>query len=393
VTETLLTVQQFSIYGIGGGPRILRSLLEDAPWDTVSVSTGEPSALMAGSIREEHLRARPGFGRLERTRLKRQLNSLELLRGKTLRRGLTAIVDREAASAVHAVAHGFDFVAAHGAARDRDLPFLLTVHDHPAYIYAGYPTQQLALRKLGASWRDAAHRFAITTELGNDLCDRFGPRPFSVVTDGISEVAKRPMSVSHDRRVYFMGLFHISYRANLVALLQSLADYRDRHQADVSVVLRGAGPELSAAERAGVPVTVLPWGTQSDVAEDLGAADLLYLPLPFGPEHRAFVRYSLSTKMVTFLGSGVPILYHGPAEAAAARLLRDSNAAVTAYSLDPAEITDALAAGPETLEETVSAATNLANEQFLLEQQRQRFWAPLLGSTRTASVLRQKFVS
>ena len=58
------------------------------------------------------------------------------------------------------------------------------------------------------------------------------------------------------------------------------------------------------------------------------SADLLYMPMPFGEAHEKFARYSLSTKMVTYAGSGVPILYHGPATSAAFDLLKRNDAAI-----------------------------------------------------------------
>ena len=59
---------------------------------------------------------------------------------------------------------------------------------------------------------------------------------------------------------------------------------------------------------AGVPgVRVLPFGSEADVEADMSQATLLYMPLPFAAEDECFVRFSLSTKMISYLGSGRPI--------------------------------------------------------------------------------------
>ncbi len=50
---------------------------------------------------------------------------------------------------------------------------------------------------------------------------------------------------------------------------------------------------------------------------------------------KKFARYSLSTKMVTYAGSGVPILYHGPADSAAYELLNKNNARDFAHQPRP----------------------------------------------------------
>jgi hypothetical protein len=378
---TLLTVQAFSLYGPGGGPRILRSLLEGGPWRTISVVAGPLPPSHAGAIPEYHLSTRPTFGRLERTRIHRTLHSLELAYVRSLSARLDEMVGLHSVSAIHSVAHGLDFVAAHHVAASRRLPLLLTIHDHPVYAFSGWPTRELALRFLRAPWQEAAHRYVISPELGEDMARRYGSGRYSVVTDGIRAVPEPKCRSDHDRRVYFMGAFHISYRDNLLALLKGLALYRERHSAPVSMVLRGGGPKLGELEMAGVPVTVLPWGSQEDIEHDLEVADLIYFPLPFGLAHEYFVRFSLSTKLVTFLASGLPILFHGPGESAAAHLLSNTEAAICVDSLDANAVADAIAYHPAQARGVSTAAATLAQDRFHLEDQRERFWRPLLTLT------------
>jgi hypothetical protein len=294
-------------------------------------------------------------------------------------------MDACSVAAIHSVVHGMDFVAAHSAARRRQVPLFLTVHDHPVYTFAARSTRLLALRSLASAWQDATHRYVISPELGADMQRRFGRAPYSVVTDGISEL-RRPHENPADRcRVYFMGAFHLSYRHNLVSLLKGLACYRDRRSVDVSVVLRGGDLSLTSEERTDIPVETLPWGSQQDVEADLEHADFVYFPLPFGAAHEYFVRYSLSTKMVTFLACGLPILFHGPSESVAARILDERGAAISIYSLDPTVICAALERAGESRNNVVEAAQRLATDRFRIEDQRERFWRPMLelvGSAR-----------
>lgn len=373
---TLLTVQAFSVYGQGGGPRILRSLLETGPWSAISVVAGPADQAVRGVIPEYHVSTRPTFGRLESTRVRGSLQALELLYVRSLSARLDEIITSHSVAAVHSVPHGLDFVAAHRVAASRGLPLFVTIHDHPAYTLAGWPTRRLALRAFRAPWQEAAHRYVISQKLGDELVRQYGYRPYSIVTDGVSTVSELRPDFGRDRHLYFMGLFHFSYRPNLLALLKGLALYRERHSADVSIVLRGGVP-VRERDAAGVPVTVLPWGSQADVDRDLAAANLLYLPLPFGSAHERFARFSLSTKLVTFLASGLPIFYHGPPESAAAELLSGADAGIGAYSLDPNAIADALEFAPGRAQQVSTGAIRLARAQFRLEDQRARFWRPL----------------
>jgi hypothetical protein len=115
------------------------------------------------------------------------------------------------------------------------------------------------------------------------------------------------------------------------------------------------------------------------------SADLLYMPLPFGEAHEKFARYSLSTKMVTYAGSGVPILYHGPTASAAHDLLKQNNAAILLTSLVPEEIAETL--GRVTGEARANIARNalaLAERDFMLADQTRRFWGAFAKTTSPA---------
>jgi hypothetical protein len=103
-------------------------------------------------------------------------------------------------------------------------------------------------------------------------------------------------------------------------------------------------------------------------------ADMVYLPLPFGQEYEYFVRYSLSTKMITYLGSGLPIIYHGPVKAAASQLLAQHQAAILINSLDPHCIAEALIKERVKTAEIVQNALNLGVDQFMLIEQKNKFW-------------------
>jgi hypothetical protein len=174
-----------------------------------------------------------------------------------------------------------------------------------------------------------------------------------------------------------MGLFHISYEVNLKALLQAL-EILQKLQLDwnLAVTCRcGAIRPQVLADR--FPITRLPFASEQEVIRDLEQADMVYLPLPFGQEHESFVRYSLSTKMITYLGSGLPIIYHGPVEAAASQLLAQHQAAILINSLDPHCIAEGLIKAQGKTEALVQNALNLAYKQFMLVEQKNKFWALL----------------
>ena len=368
-------VQPFGVASPGGGPRILRALLEEAPvvWRSICTSPEKPPS--RGN--EVHLPSRPFFGRIEYTRLAGLPQGSARFFAKAFRRRLHRTCQQLGARAIHVVPHsGLDFVEAQTVARELSLPFLISLHDDLAYTALDRLSPEKIETAMDGAWKEAAARFVISEALGREYCRRYGEQPFQVVTDGISRLAELRTCLESNRlRIYFMGLFHRGYERNLRALLEAIALFeRVRPGMTVSVTLRceHVRPQVLAGAKR---VTILPFADEAQVQRDLEDADLLYMPLPFGDEHAGFARYSLSTKMVTYVGSGLPILYHGPETSAAFQLLDQHRAAISIKTLVPMEIAALL--GGITTESRQTAARNaldLAHREFMLADQKQRFW-------------------
>ena len=375
-------VQAFGLNSPGGGPRILRALLQDAPAQWTSFCTHpEPPSKPAFGM-EEHVPIRPWFGRIERTRFSWMPNKLEPLFARRFERKLERRLKSCGATAVHSIPHGLDFIHAHRIARRLGLKFFVNVHDDVRHTAARVSGNEECLTRLDEIWKDADGRFVISEQLGEEYCDRYGRRPYHVITDGLESLAKpcaRPESVL---RIYFMGLFHIRYEPNFRVLLDAIELVRkERPGLTVSAIFRCGGLRSSVI-RDFRGLTVLPFGSEADVDADMREADLLYLPLPLSEDAGDFVRYSLSTKMITYLGSGLPILYHGPEVAAACSVLSGRDAAFRCCGLDSitlAEVLRKIVDQPAEVSAKVSNALSLAETRFMLRDQRRRFWEAVIG--------------
>jgi hypothetical protein len=378
----VLFVQPFGIGGPGGGARILRTLIGAAPLDALSICTSPEPPPSTDVVEERHVPGRPALGRLERTRIAPALTALEPIAARSLTREVRDAAVEVHAEAVHAIPHSLDFWQAHRASRDLGLPYLLSVHDDLRYALRGSPVRRLALRRLGEAWRAADARYVITPQLGAEYARRYGDRPFSVVTDGLERIAERaPEPNDATLHVYFMGAYHTAYRDNFAALLEALERVRAIARArEVSLTWRGGG--LPYAHESGVPMEVRGFGTEDALRREVAAADLLYLPLPFGRAHGDFVRFSLPTKLVTYLGTGRPILYHGPGQSVAARLLIEHDAAIVVDSPAPEQLVEALGRRMPEARTIGSNALTLAREEFSLNQVRDRFLSGLEGLAR-----------
>jgi hypothetical protein len=230
-----------------------------------------------------------------------------------------------------------------------------------------------------AAWLNANARFVISDALGREYSHRYGAREYQVVTDGLTEVQPyRSKSNEKNWRIYFMGLFHLAYERNLRAFLEALNILeRDVPRVTTSVTCRCEyiRPHVWKGIK---NVNVLPFADEGQIQRDMQNADLLYMPMPFGHEHENFARFSVSTKMVTYVGSGVPIIYHGPTASAAFDLLQRNRAAIFLSTLHPAEIAKTLAELTDArCAEVAANAGTLARQEFMLANQTQKFWGTI----------------
>lgn len=375
----ILFVQPFSLgFGGGGGARILRALLERAPvaWQSVCCSPQRPKPWP----NEAHLPSRPSWGKVERSRLAMFPKMTMTIFAPRFRRRLRNFCQQANARAIHAVPHsGIDFAYAHAVARELSIPFFISVHDDLAYTAAHELSPAVHQPAMRDAWLEADARFVISDTLGREYSHRYGAREYQIVTDGLTNLhSSRPDSHSDRWRIYFMGLFHLGYEPTFRSFLEGLRIFeRERPGITNSVTCRCAHirPRVWKDVK---EVKILPYADEPQIQRDMENADFLYMPMPFGSEHENFARYSVSTKMVTYIGSGLPILYHGPTTSAAYNLLHQHNAAIFLTSLDPGEIAGSLASITEAERQKVVAnALNLARREFMLSDQAQKFWGTI----------------
>lgn len=361
-------IQPFGIEAPGGGSRILRSLLKYSPVEVVSIVSSPRQPAAPSTVTEIHLPYRPYFRRAEHTRFGHYFDTVNAPLLPYYVSRLTARCRPLNLSGIHSVAHWWDSPAAFEAAKQLKTPFFLSVHDDVRYTAMG--DSRLA-KRLAPLWQNASARFAISSELGEEYNARYGSRPFTLVTDGVESCAEAPRSAPADKpRIYFMGLFHLSYIRN----------FQDIFAVAQSLTLRcGTIPNLRFP--AGLAVRVLPFtNSDEDLAADIKESDLLYLPLPFESQYAPFSNFSLSTKLVTYLSTGVPILYHGPANTVAARLLSSHNAAILVTEPGTLALQSGLSRYAEAGQNAAANALALARSQFQLAEIASRFWTPILES-------------
>src|SRR5262249_26141697 len=105
-TGAIVFAHPFGLRSPSGGSRIIRALLEEAPFPFISVATSPDTPPATNLGRELHLPLRPAFGRIERTRLAGLADSTTPLFAKRFARQFEAICRRAKTVAIHSIAHG-----------------------------------------------------------------------------------------------------------------------------------------------------------------------------------------------------------------------------------------------------------------------------------------------
>jgi hypothetical protein len=347
----------------------------------LSINTNPSAVANSSSADEIRLPSRPDFGRLERTRLSGSLGVFDPLLSRRFEARLSRALMEHQIKLIHLLVNGYSFMPVCKIASRLGIPYFITIHDDLEYLSVGHPLFRQMVAALGKAWRGAKGAFVISDEIGQEYSRRYGQRQYSVVTDGLKCVADTPQQrPENSLRLYFMGLFHNTYSQNLRALLDALKIVRSRKPDwEISVTCRCGSISLTTYQD-DVPIKILPFAPEAEVEKDLESADLLYQPMAFQEQARAFARFSMSTKMITYLGSGLPIFYHGPEDSAAGKLLARHQAAVVCTTLDPEAIATQLLEAVTRCEAIVNNALTLARSQFLLAEQQRKFWTPIIAA-------------
>lgn len=363
----LLSFQPFSIYDAGGGSRILRRLFQNENIEICSVGiTQNINKTYRGDIPEVLIELYPPQKKWARSFIRRFFSWLrkKVFLKSTIKQIQKHILEGNA-DILHIIDHDI-YSKTVLTLPNKDLKLWTSFHDH-------FLTSGGSFTITGQLWMGSTRRLVISQEMGLEYQRLFGEKKFEVITDGVSlDELSEPKDIQESipTSIYFAGLLHIDYIPLFMVLADSLDVLAEKRQ--FKLILRGTQQVNFLANRKFV-VEYLPLSMDNELLkQELDAADLLYLPIKFTiPE---FYKYSLSTKMIGYLGGAGCILYHGPSDSAACNLLRNNQAALICTSLEISDLTKTIVSSIDVGKGKSINAKKLAQEQFLLEDIMQTFW-------------------
>lgn len=362
----------------GGSFRIFQNLLDGSGIQAKSFVYGVEPPRIKWESDEVFVSERIRFGSLERTRFAPFLAFARIFSWFQSKQKFKKELSFFKPDHVHIQIHGNGFIHAVEWCKTNGIPFSACVHDDIQHLTRGDPWNKFIERQVGKAWREAANRFVISPEIGKEYSRRYGRREWLQVTDGLEEIPDGPRPQVQERcNIYFAGGMNVPYEPNFLAVQQALKTLASGEQKTLPRFILRGGRRIAGEDPLAPPLEPLPFGSREDVARDMEQADLLYLPLSIEAKFSNFAKFSLSTKMVRYLASGLPIFYHGPKESAVNRLLSKYGACAACFSNEPQEILEAIHQALNRRAELVASALRLGREKFQLVEIRQRFWGAI----------------
>ncbi|HEY4196056.1 MAG TPA: glycosyltransferase [Mucilaginibacter sp.] len=365
----IISFQPGSLYQNGGAARVLRRLFMGRESQVFSIGiVYQKLNVKEGNITEKLVGAFPLQRKWMRWHLRTAINWLRenLFISLTIR-NIRKVARENKYDVIHIVNHGPFSLALLNKGYDEDKKLWVSFHDH-------FSTSNSPKADTEKLWNRADRRLVISEELGMEYQRLFGNRAFEIITDGLfpGEVsAPKNFDGSDPIIIYFAGLLHIDYYP-LFELLAAALDDLTRKGMQFKLVLRGTQALNFLNNRSFGVEYKLDFVSDEEIKCELDSASILYLPIKFSQPD--FYLYSLSTKMVGYLGASGTVLYHGPADSAAGNLLQKDGAAVCCNSLVKDDLIRSIYRIIDGDSKYSQNAKELALTQFNFKTIQQRFW-------------------
>jgi hypothetical protein len=375
----LLSFQPFSISGNGGGARILRRLFEIKK-DEICIFSLTANSNIQSDTDNEYTEIKKIIYPLHRKWHKNFIyffisyirdNVFFFLNSYLI----TKTVKNLEFEILHIVDHGNYKNTLTNYAIANNKPIWVSFHDHPLSIHNTFLSIHNTLESTKKLWVMSDKRIVISDEMGKNYCKNFGKREYIIVTDGLlSNEISVPNFIKNKvlYNIYFAGLLHVDYYPLFKSFHETLNLIAEELGIKFIFTLRGTQKMNFISNTDFLDYEYLPFTIEHQILKnDIEKTDILYLPIKFSNEY--FYKYSMSTKMVGYLGAPGTIFYHGPKDAAVSLLLSENNSAALSYSLNLNEIRIEFLKIFK-LNDYSKNAKILAMNQFNLYKNQNRFW-------------------
>jgi glycosyltransferase involved in cell wall biosynthesis len=205
--------------------------------------------------------------------------------------------------------------------------------------------------------------------------DRFGVKAVPVISSYPRAIACTPVAGPRAGEPIVVGMAGQFYAADEWLQLLAALNAVDWTVGGCRVSIVAMGP-MRPPSMPAANVTFLGWKSQAEAIRILAGCDFLYCPYPFDPSTEETARLSFPSKLVLYLASGRPVIFHGPAYSSVADYIAGKSCGVLATSLSAESILreiERLAGDRELYADMASKAQTAFVEDFTLESMARSF--------------------
>lgn len=232
-------------------------------------------------------------------------------------------------------------------AEELGVPLVTMVFDPPEYELTARGADAASRRILMDLFARTLARSRCCVTVSDPMAERLTREygvPTAVCFPSLPEsLALPPGGAPQEEGRLILGLCGRIYAADAWAALLDALDSRDWRIAGRSVEIRVLSRHAIPRDPGAPRVRNLGWTDQAGVLRELSQCDLLYCPYWLDPRMEAVTRYSFPSKLTTYLASGRPVLFHGPADSSVWEFLNGTErCGFCTDSRNPAELADVL---------------------------------------------------
>jgi glycosyltransferase involved in cell wall biosynthesis len=304
----LVVISQAIPHSMSAGPTQLMRLLQRWPADRLTVY-GPQVPEGAETLDCAYVPFAPPLARLQYTRLRQLVTPAGLI----MRSAPRCSIPAGPAVVLSVMQLSPYYRAAARVARRQGRPLALIVHDDPEEIEAvAHWARPLARRSDTSIYRFAKARFCVSPQMRDALAARYGAA--GEVTYPIAPASLRPRALELNKTLRrrsglvlgYAGSLNYGYDQALAPLLQEIQQCKATlriYSLQKPWFLSGPGVEYAGGLSAG-----LPWKQIQD------ECDAMILPYHTGPNrgYAALYRTHFPSKLVEYLGLGMPVVMTGP---------------------------------------------------------------------------------
>ncbi|GAA4976513.1 hypothetical protein [Algibacter aquimarinus] len=364
----ILSFQPQSLYENGGAARLLRRLYAGRETQVTSLFVNYSfTPIKIGKVKEIFISVFPKHRSWMRWKLRSFFSWLRdklffsLTKKKLLRTAFKIPFD-----VLHIVNHSVYSSAICDEALLDKKKLWVSFHDHFSTTHSSFEDTMYL-------WNRADRRLLISKALGEEYQRLFGENTFELITDGVSEqeISQPKKLNSNNIIIYFSGLLHLEYYPLFDTLAEAL-DKLSTENKSFTLILRGVEKLPLLNNRKFKVEYRTDFISDAEIKKEQDQADILYLPIKFS--HPEFYLYSLSTKMIGYLGSSGRILYHGPDDSAAYIALKNNEASSNCLSLNIGDMLNSIEKLLEPDNKVSFNAKKMAQNYFVLNDIQKSFW-------------------